>query len=184
MRLEPVEKPRGLLLKLAYWISRRRFGKVPANMTVLYGNAPNLAWAGYQLVRTLESRLTLDHELVLLVMTLSSQMNGCSFCADLHLAQAVQEQLGLEKFRALGEFQTNPVFSERERAALAYCEEVTRERKAGDETFAGLHKHFDAQQIVELTWLNALGNFFNLIAIPLGVENDGLMQLALERRTA
>jgi alkylhydroperoxidase family enzyme len=159
MRLEPVEKPRGLLLKLAYWISRRRFGKVPANMTVLYGNAPNLAWAGYQLVRTLESRLTLDDELVLLVMTLSSQLNGCSFCADLHLAQAVQEQLGLDKFQALGEFRTNPVFGERERA-----------------------KHFDAQQIVELTWLNALGNFFNLIAIPLGVENDGLMQLALERR--
>ena len=181
MRIEPVTKPRGLLLRLGWWISRRRFGKVPANMTVLYGHAPNLAWASSQLVQTLENKLTLDKELTLLVMAQSAQMNGCSFCADLHQAQAVQERLGLDKFRALSEFRTSPAFGERERAALAYSEEVTRERKASDETFAALRKHFDTQQIVELTWLNALGNFFTLISIPLGVENDGLLDLALQR---
>ena len=82
---------------------------------------------------------------------------------------------------SFSEFRTSPAFGELERAALAYSEEVTRERKASDETFAALRKHFDTQQIVELTWLNALGNFFTLISIPLGVENDGLLDLALQR---
>ncbi len=38
-----------------------------------------------------------------------------------------------------------------------------------------------ASSIVEITWLNALGNFFNLMAVPLQLESDDLLSLALER---
>lgn len=181
MKLAPIEKPDSWLVRIAHWMARRRFGAVPTAFKVIYTRAPKLSFATYQIAQTLEKRLSLEGELVLLVTTQASFLNGCSFCADLHMAQAVQAKLGLEKFRALPEYATSPVFSEREKAALAYTEEVTRERRASDERFETLKKHFSEREIVELTWLNAIGNFFNLMAVPLEIESDDLVSLALER---
>lgn len=181
MRLEPIEKPRSLLLRLGYAMSRRRFGAVPTPFKVIYARAPRLAPLTYHISRVLEGGLSLDPELVLLVMTHSSLLNGCTFCADLHRAQALKARLGLEKFAKLHDFRSSDAFSPRERAALAYAEEATLERRVSDATFAELRSHFDERQIVELTWLNAIGNFFNLMAVPLGVESDGLADLALAR---
>ncbi|HEY8153125.1 MAG TPA: carboxymuconolactone decarboxylase family protein [Myxococcota bacterium] len=187
MRLEPIEKPRGLLLRLAYWLSRRQLGKVMSSLAVIYGRAPALAWPGAFIVRAMERGLSLDRELRLLITTQSSLINGCTFCADLHMAQAVQGRIGLAKFKALPEFATSSLFSERERSVLAYTEEVTRRRSASDAVFENLRKHVSEKEIVEITWLNAVGNFFNLMAVPLELESDDFMALALrqaERRPA
>jgi AhpD family alkylhydroperoxidase len=181
MRLEPIEKPRGLVLRLAYAFARRQLGAVPTPLKVIYARVPRLATLTWRISRVVEHGLSLDQELVLLVTTHSSLLNGCAFCADLHRAQAVRARLGLEKFSALLDFRSSDAFSPRERAALAYAEEVTRERKASDATFEALRAHFDEREIVELTWLNAVGNFFNLMAVPLGMESDGLAELALAR---
>jgi len=96
----------------------------------------------------------------------------------------VQAKLGRERFRDLLDFASSPHFSERERAALAYTQEVTRERKASDATFERLRAHFSEKEIVELTWLNAVGNYFNLMAVPLGLESDGFEEIALRRASA
>ncbi len=181
MRLEPIEKPRGLVLRVAYWMSRRNLGAVMSSIKVIYARAPKLARPGYHLVRTMEKGLSLDPELKLLIMPQSSLLNGCSFCADLHRAQAVRAKLGLGRFEALLDYETSDKFSERERAVLAYTEEVTRTRAASDPTFERLRKHASEREIVEITWLNALGNFFNLLAVPLQLESDDLLSLALER---
>ena len=181
MRLEPIEKPRGLLLRLAYWLSRRQLGKVMSSLAVIYGRAPALAWPGAWIVRAMDRGLSLDRELRLLITTQSSLLNGCSFCADLHMAQAVQARLGLDKFKALPDFATSSLFSERERAVLAYTEDVTRRRGVSDAVFETLRKHASEKEIVEITWLNAIGNMFNLMAVPLQLESDELMPLALRR---
>jgi len=180
MRIEPIEKPNSLMMRFAYWMSRRQLGKVIAPMKILYARSPKIARAGYQIVRTMEG-LSLDRELSLLVTTQSSLINGCTFCADLHQAQLVQEKIGLDKFKDLARFAESPHFSESEKAALAYTEEVTRTRSCCDATFETLRKHFDETEVVELTWLNAIGNYFNLIAVPLGAESDGLTEIALSR---
>lgn len=184
MRLQPIARPRGLLLRIGSWMARRRFGRVPTAFQVVYARAPKLATTSYQISRVIEGGLSLDPELVLLLTTHVSMLNGCSFCADLHLAQAIQARLGGEKFRALPGFRESERFADRERAALAYAEEATRQRVVSDATFEELQKHFDERQIVELTWLNAVGNFFNLLAVPLGLESDGLAELARKRAAA
>jgi AhpD family alkylhydroperoxidase len=181
MRLEPIERPKGLLMKLAYWMSRRQMGAVISPLKVVYARSSRIARVGFGIVRTLESGLTLDRELALLVISQSSLLNGCSFCADLHLAQAVQAKLGRDKWRDLERFDTSSHFSDRERAALAYSAEATRSRCVSDATFEGLRAHFDEREIVEITWLNAVGNYFNLLAMPLGLESDGLAEIALSR---
>jgi len=178
MRVPPIPNPRSLVARVVFWVTRRRFGKVPEAFQVIYGNAPSLTLTSASIQRTTEQRLSLPEELRLLVAAQSSLLNGCSFCADLHHAQAIQRKLGKERFRDLLEFRTSPHYSEAERAALAFTEEVTRERKASDATFAALRPHFDDRQIVELAWLNAIGNFYNFQAVALELESAGLAEIA------
>jgi AhpD family alkylhydroperoxidase len=183
MRLAPIERPRSLLVRIGYWLSRRQLGAVMSPMKVVYARAPRLLRANLSIYRAIEA-LSLPPDLRLLVMTQSSLHNGCSFCADLHRAQAIQAKLGRERFRDLADFAQSPHFSERERAALAYTGEVTRQRKCGDATFERLRAHFSEREIVELTWLCAIGNYFNLIAVPLELESDGFEALQARRAEA
>jgi AhpD family alkylhydroperoxidase len=125
--------------------------------------------------------LTLAPELRLLITTQSSLLNGCRFCADLHMAQAVQARLGLERFKALPDFARSPLFTERERAVLAYTQEITQRRTVPEAVFEDLRKHASEREIVEITWLNAVANFYNLMAVPLELESDGFTELALRR---
>jgi AhpD family alkylhydroperoxidase len=179
MRLAPIEEPRSLLLRIGYWLCRRQIGAVITPFKVIYARAPALGLVAAHISRVLEKGLRVEPELRLLVATQSSLLNGCGFCADLHRAQAVQARLGLEKFTALADFATSPLFSTRERAILAYTGEVTRRHTASDETFAELARHCDEREIVEITWLNAASNYFNLLSVPLGIESDGLLELTL-----
>ncbi len=78
-------------------------------------------------------------------------------------------------------FRASNLFSARERAALAYAEEVSRHREVPDETHQELQNHFTEVEIVELTWLIAVETYFNLIKIPLRIGSDGLRELAEER---
>jgi AhpD family alkylhydroperoxidase len=181
MRLAPIDEPRGLLMRLAYWLSRRQLGGVMSPLKVIYARAPALAWSSVAYGAIEAKGLTLPPDLRLLITTQSSLLNGCGFCADLHMAQAVQARLGLERFKALPDVATSPLFSERERAVLAYTEEATKRRTVSDATFEALRKHANEREIVEITWLNAVGNFFNLMAVPLGLESDGFTELAMRR---
>lgn len=55
---------------------------------------------------------------------------------------------------------------------MAYLEEVTLTKAASDDIFAELQRHYSARDIVEITWLNASENYFNLLAKPLGLTSD------------
>jgi alkylhydroperoxidase family enzyme len=127
--------------------------------------------------------IRLEPGLHLMVVTLASQMNGCGFCVNLARAMAMREHLGMEKFNALLEYRTSTLFSDRERAALAYVDEATRHKRVADATFEVLRKHFNEWEIAAITWLNALENYYNLINLPLEIESDGFCAIA-EARTA
>ena len=181
MRLQPIEKPKGLLMRLAYWMTRRQLGKVITPMKVLYPRMPGLLKLSYELQKFEMHGLRLDPELHFMVAVLAAQINGCSFCEDIGRAVAVRRHLGLEKFNALSEYRTSPLFSARERAALAYAEEATRHKRVADATFETLRAHYSESEIVEITWVNAVENYYNLINLPLEIGSDGLCAIAEER---
>jgi len=58
------------------------------------------------------------------------------------------------------------------------CRGSTRHKRVSDATFASLRQHFSENEIVELTWLNAVHNYYNLINLPLEIESDGLCAIA------
>src|ERR1041385_6713064 len=86
----------------------------------------------------------LDHKLIHLVKMRASQINGCAYCLDMHSIDARAAGETEQRLYTLDAWEETPFFSERERAALAWAEAVTRisETHAPDATFAELQKHF------------------------------------------
>ena len=181
-RLAPIERPKNPLLRLAYRLSERQFGKVIGPMKVIYARKPRLLGIVAQMQRTLEHGLMIDPALRLLLQAHAARLNGCAFCDDLALAQAVRAKIGAERFAALEGYRESELFSEREKAALAFAEEATRTRDVSDETFAALRRHFDDTEIVEIAWVNAVENYFNLQAHPLRIGSDELLEIATRGR--
>jgi alkylhydroperoxidase family enzyme len=178
MRLEPIEKPKGFMMRLAYWGTRRQFGKVMTPMKVVVARMPGSLKLSGALSKFDMKGIHLEPGVHYLVAALTSQINGCDFCLDLARWMALEGQLPEEKLNALAEYRTSPRFSDRERAALAYAEEATRTKHVSDATFEELRRHFSDQEIVEITWVNAVENFYNMINIPLEIGSDGFCALA------
>lgn len=180
MRLEPIEKPRNILVRIAYWWSKREFGKVIMPAKVVYARKPKLMWIANKIYQTQEKNFSLDPSLRLLIQTLASMLNGCAFCNDISLAQAVQKKLGSEKFFELGEdaAQKSKNFSGKEQSVIAFVNEYSSNRSVSEKTFESLRKHFSEEEIIEIVAVNAFEQYFNAFAIPLEIESDGLRQLA------
>ena len=181
MRLKPIEHPNNLLVKLAYWWSRREFGKVIMPMKVIYSRKPKLMWLANKIYQTQEKDFILDENIKLLIQTQVSALNGCAFCNDISLAQAIKKNLGAEKFFALGENvdeEKMEAFSAKEQAVIAFVNEYAKERKVSDETFEKLRSFFSDTEIIEIAAMNAFEQYFNAFAVPLEIESDGLRRLA------
>ncbi len=175
-RLAPIERPESWLMRLAYWMTRRQMGTVITPLKVIYARLPKSLGLARQMVKT-EAALSLDNELKFLIKSYVATINGCAFCIDIAKAQALERDVPIEKYDALLQYETSEAFSERERAALAYVEEATREKAVDDATFERLAAHFSEEEIAEITWLNAMENYYNLLNRPLNVGSDELCAL-------
>ena len=80
----------------------------------------------------------------------------------------------MDKVLALAEYETNPAFSEKERAALAYAEAMTRsDRRVDDAIFRRLHAQFPDDAIIELTAVIAYQNMSSKFNAALDVPPQG-----------
>lgn len=181
MRLAPIERPRNAMTRLAFRMFRKQFGKVATPLKVIYARMPGILPQLMMINRTAEKGVSLEPRLKLLIFNFVDTLNGCSFCDDYRRAIAVQRRMGMDKFSALADFETSDRFDARERAAMTYAKEATTDRDVSDSTFQELERHFTDVEIVELTWLIAVENYFNLLKVPLQIESDGLAELAEER---
>lgn len=163
-------------MKLAYWMSRRRLGTVITPMKVIYARISKSLGLMRRMIQV-EAALSLDDELKFLLKSYVATLNGCAFCVDIAQAHARQRDVPTDKYEALLQYATSDVFSEHERAALAYVEEATREKAVDDATFERLRAHFSDREIAEITWLNATENYYNLLNRPLGIGSDELCAL-------
>ena len=145
----------------------------PLPAEVIFSRAPRLVLAHLLVVLTSEYGLSLDRRMRSLVRVFGSRVNGCMFCDNLETRVAIAgRSITREDADELSNYAAGKRFTDRERAALRYVEEINTVRQATDETFAALRRHFSEREIVELTWLNAVGNYLNLQARPLGLAPD------------
>lgn len=109
----------------------------------------------------------LEHSLVHLVKTRASQINGCAYCIHMHTRDARVHGESEERLYLLDAWRESPLYTERERAALAWTEAVTlvSQTHVPDEVFEQVRTQFDEPSLVKLTMLVATINAWNRIAI-------------------
>jgi AhpD family alkylhydroperoxidase len=109
----------------------------------------------------------LEHSLIELVKTRASQINGCAYCIHMHTKDARASGETEERLYLLSVWRESPLYSERERAALAWTEALTlvAETHARDEDYALLDAHFTPVEQVNLTLLIGAINTWNRLAI-------------------
>jgi alkylhydroperoxidase family enzyme len=181
-RLEPIENPKGFQLRLIYWMTRRSFGKVPTSIKVGVARSPKILGVASAMGKYETKGIHLEKELQYMINMLVAGTNGCGFCLDIGRTMAVKDNMSMEKFNALPAYRTSSLFSGKERAALAYAEEATLNKRVSDATFNELQRHYSDRDIVEITMVTAIQNFTNLTNIPLGIGSDGLCAIAQSRR--
>ncbi len=113
------------------------------------------------------ARSGIDRALLDLVYLRVSQMNGCSYCVDLHARDAVAHGASQRLVNAVAAWREAPFFDERQRAALAWAEALTDivGTRAPDEAYRALARHFSEHELVDLTLAAAHMNALNRIAI-------------------
>lgn len=111
--------------------------------------------------------LSLPEALRELINIRVSQINGCAFCLHLHAPAARQAGVSRQMLDVLAAWRESPLFDERERAALAWAEALTRIAPTGvpDPDYARLVASFDERERVELTFVIALVNAWNRFAV-------------------
>lgn len=171
-RIDPIDNPGSIKLKLAYWFTKRQMGKVITPLKVVQTRFPETLSVS-QKIMAAEDSLTLPDELVFYIKSYVSTLNGCSFCIDLAKAEAEDKNLA-DKYEHLRNYESADVFDDAEKAALKYVEQATTEKEVSDNIFNRLKHHYDDQEIVEITWLNAIQNYYNLINKPLRINSDNL----------
>jgi alkylhydroperoxidase family enzyme len=176
--LPAVEKPRGILMRVVYYVSRRQFGKVATPIAVMSARMPLAFGTFFGRVSKLDKKLTLPQETVLLVREQVASLNACPFCMDIGRWYAGKQSPGsLGKLDALAEYATSPLFSEAERAALDYASELTTHKVISSDTFAALARHYGDREICDLVWLVASEHLYNISNIGLNIGSDGFCEL-------
>lgn len=126
--LPPVEKPKSLMMKLAYYFTRQQFGKVIMPLKVHSARLPSAFGLFYTKISKLDKRLLLPRETALLIREQVASINGCLFCMDASRWDAIRTSMNERKFDALGQYRTSPLFTDAERAALDYATELTQDK--------------------------------------------------------
>ena len=112
----------------------------------------------------------LEQGLLEMVRLRASQINGCSFCVNLHANAAREVGESDARLHMVAAWRHARSFTARERAALRWCETLTglAQASATDDALAELREQFSDPEIVTLTWAVAAINAWNRIAVPLG----------------
>ncbi|MDE1919969.1 MAG: carboxymuconolactone decarboxylase family protein [Candidatus Omnitrophica bacterium] len=172
--LPPVENPPGLMLKLAYHFTRKRFGKVLTPLMVFSARLPPAFGLFYSKISELDKQLSLPPETAMLIRTQVARMNVCSFCVDIARSFVIQTSMDRAKFDALDQYATSVLFSDAERSALDYATRLTMDKKAAPEVFARMARHYSERQICEIVWLVASEHLYNMTNIGLNIHSDML----------
>jgi AhpD family alkylhydroperoxidase len=109
----------------------------------------------------------LEKPLLALIKIRASQINGCAFCLAMHTKEARERGESDERMHLLGAWREAPVFSARERAALAWTEAVTliSEHHVPDAVYEEAKRQFSEKELVDLTAAVIAINGWNRAAI-------------------
>ena len=134
------------------------FEKSPNAMKALYGLGLYLA------------KSPIERSLLNLIYFRVSQINGCAYCLDMHSKDLRAKGETEQRLYVLDAWREAPFYSERERAALAWAEALTKIKDAQvkDEIYEEARKQFSEEELIDLTLAVITINGYNRINIAFG----------------
>ena len=145
-------------------------------------NYMKVAAEGYRAMLGLEKYIHncgLEPRLIHLMKLRASQINGCAYCLDMHWKDLRAIDETEQRLYSLDAWQESPFYTERERAALAWTEAVTRvsEGHVPDEVYEEARAQFNEKELADLTLAVATINAWNRLSIA-GRTTPGTYQPA------
>jgi AhpD family alkylhydroperoxidase len=131
----------------------------------------NTARAVYRAIDALDQSVDFDPALKELVRIRASQLNGCSYCVDYHSGDAAAAGESDRRLWSVAAWRHNPLFTERERAAFALTEALTRLPEGGvpDDVYEEAARHFDDEELGHLIGAIIAINAWNRVGVGTGL---------------
>src|SRR3982074_764278 len=108
----------------------------------------------------------IDKQLLELIKLRASQINGCAFCVQYHIPQSESLGISVDKLSLVVVWREAPLFSARERAALAWTEALTLlTQGVNDEVYAQAAAEFSEKELAYLTSAIASINVWNRLGV-------------------
>lgn len=109
----------------------------------------------------------LDRSLVELINVRVSQINGCAYCLDVHVREALKGGESTQRLAVLPAWRETTLFSDKERAALTLAESITTlpDAHAQERDYAFAREHLSPDELSAVSWVAITMNAFNRISI-------------------
>ena len=121
-----------------------------------------------------------DERLLGLVKTRASQINGCAYCLHMHSEEARKHGESEARLLLLSAWEESAMFTERERAALAWTEALTKisETHAPDDVYNEARRMFSEDELIKLSIAIAMINAWNRLSIGFRAQHPADRKLA------
>lgn len=131
-----------------------------------FAKAPELMKSVLALNEAVEAS-GLEMSLLHLIKLRASQINGCSYCVDMHAHEALADGDSQQRVLLVSAWRESPLFTDRERAALAWTEALTLVAQGGvpDALYAATRAHFSESDLVKLTVAVSIINTWNRLSV-------------------
>jgi alkylhydroperoxidase family enzyme len=173
-RLPPLPQPLDPIMQ-AMFDKRRAQGGSIINLQLVTGHAPKFAQAASNMAFTIRFNAKTPRKLLELIIMRTAQIAGSRYEINQHIPLSKMCGYSDAQIAALPNWKTATLFDDKERALLSYVEEMAHGGDVDDSTFAALHKYFDPQEIVEITY--TVGSYYaNALltkALRIEPERDG-----------
>ena len=171
-------------MRLAYFFTGRQFSRLAGHSIEralepleMYAHVPGLLNGIASLEQATAKLHRLDERLKILAELKAATLTQCEYCIDLGSLVARRSGLSDEQLLALPLYRTSTLFTNLEKLVLDYAVGMSRTPvEVSDALFAELRKHFDSEQLVELTHIIALENMRGRFNLALGVGAAGFTE--------
>jgi AhpD family alkylhydroperoxidase len=152
----------------------------------LFTAAPDMMKEWQKAMTQLSGLANFDPTITELVKLRASNINGCANCINLHVLEARERGETEQRVYLLSAWQEAPCYSERERAALAWTDALTRlsEGRERASAYQALKAHFTEEEQVKLTMTINIINGYNRLAVGFGLFMDAAEISSLAKKAA
>jgi AhpD family alkylhydroperoxidase len=170
--LSPERVP--LWIRAAYRYAKRRYGEVPEPFAVSAHHRGLLVASAVHEMAVERASTKLPASVRELAVFWTARTIGCSWCVDFGSMLIRLDGLDVERLKYVDEYATSPLFTDDERAAIAYADAMTTDpHTVTDEQVADLRRRFGDAGVIELTYQIGIENMRARMNTALGITEQG-----------